>query len=768
MQFLQHRRLGLILAAASWLVLPRASALTPIPQAFRQELATHRTSTNGLPAGPVQLLDLPGADRPHVFVGGRWFKQDGTRWVEDAALKASSDDTFRLPAADGTQPRTVSLPQGEVRQIVRRGARTWVATANTLVQIDPGSEPVRIPTPSGHRIHQIAPAHTGRLWLATSFGLWTQAGDGSGWNPVEVLDAVGRSWATKEVLCVAVDSGNRCWIGTAAGVARQEADGRWRCFEGRDGLPWNEFTGASTTPDGSVWFGTRQGLIRWDGTDFHYRQGLRWLPGDHVTQVMALPDGGVMAATQDGLGQVAFRPMTLAEKAARYEDEIERYIRRTPYGYVAEAPLKKVADLSTADPQDSDNDGLWTAMYGAGECFAYGATKDPGALARAKKAFEALRFLQKVTQGGNPSPDKGYVARTIRPIEWPDPNVGRIEGDRRAQAHDVLWKAYEPRWPKSADGKWYWKGDTSSDELDGHYFFYPLYHDLCADTPAEKARVAEVVRDLTDHLVSHGFSLVDVDGKVTRWGVYGPQDLNRSPYWWVERGLNSLSMLSYLAVAAHVTGDAKYHAIAKELVEKHGYAQNLMFTKAQFGPGSGNHSDDEMAFMCFYNLMRYGKDPAVLNQVRYSFFQYWALEQPELNPFFHFAYAAHGLGQSITNGWGTFPVSPWDGWLEDSRSTLQGLPLDRLNWSHRNSHRLDIVPLGRIQAKDLYDPRKEARGHRANGKVLPVENRHFNHWNTDPWDLDYGGAGNELGAGTVFLLPYYMGMYHGFVEKPRK
>jgi hypothetical protein len=53
-----------------------------------------------------------------------------------------------------------------------------------------------------------------------------------------------------------------------------------------------------------------------------------------------------------------------------------------------------------------------------------------------------------------------------------------------------------------------------------------------------------------------------------------------------------------------------------------------------------------------------------------------------------------------------------------------------------------------------------------NGKVLPVENRHFNHWNTDPWELDYGGNGGELAAGTVFLLPYYMGLYHGFIQKP--
>ncbi len=100
-------------------------------------------------------------------------------------------------------------------------------------------------------------------------------------------------------------------------------------------------------------------------------------------------------------------------------------------------------------------------------------------------------------------------------------------------------------------------------------------------------------------------------------------------------------------------------------------------------------------------------------------------------------------------------------------ATLYGFPLDRLNWSHRNSHRLDVVELARIRSRDIEsaDPRRH-RGHRVNGKVLPVENRHFGHWNTDPWQLDYGGNGNELAAGTVFLLPYYMGLYHGFIEKP--
>ena len=94
---------------------------------------------------------------------------------------------------------------------------------------------------------------------------------------------------------------------------------------------------------------------------------------------------------------------------------------------------------------------------------------------------------------------------------------------------------------------------------------------VVADTDEEKERVREVVRNLTDHLIQNDFCLVDHDGKPTRWAVYGPQELNHNPLWWIERGLKSLSMLSYLTVAAHVTGDHKYSAAARELVHREGY-----------------------------------------------------------------------------------------------------------------------------------------------------------------------------------------------------
>ena len=199
------------------------------------------------------------------------------------------------------------------------------------------------------------------------------------------------------------------------------------------------------------------------------------------------------------------------------------------------------------------------------------------------------------------------------------------------------------------------------------------------------------------------------------------------------------------------------------LRKKYAYDTNLMVPKTQRGVGSGNHSDDEMAFMCFYNLMKYGNDPKLTTEVGYSFYCAWILEFPEMNPFFNFAYAAFGVGRKYTNPWGTHDISPWPGWLEDSVDVLKRFPLDRFDWRHTNSQRLDIVPLRR-QTDDPYSKHRQRTGMRTNGKVLPVDERFFDHWSHNPFTLDTGGNGNELADGAVYLLPYYMGIYHGFIK----
>ena len=536
--------------------------------------------------------------------------------------------------------------------------------------------------------------------------------------------------------------------------------GVWRMqfIDGNDGLPIETLT-CSSSAGKHVWFGSDTGVVRYDGKNWAYRQGKRWLPSDNVRAIAATEDGGAWIATADGLAHIHFKPMTLKQKAAYYEKEIDLYNRRTEFGFVIESYSKVPGDKSGLTQHDSDNDGLWTAMYGAGECFAWAATKDPAAKVRAKNAFEALRYLSVAPRGGsNPAP-KGFIARTVVPVTEPNPNEREsytLEGQIKRQDGDKMWRAYSPRWPTTEDGKYYWKSDTSSDELDGHYFFYGLYYDLVADTEEEKERVREIVRDNIDHMIDHDFCLFDHAGP-TRWADYSPKSVNHDIRWFAERGLNSLSMLTYLATAAHITGDSKYLDVAKGLREDHGYHQNVLTPKHQVGIGSGNQSDDEMAFMCFYNIMKYEPDETLRSRYLYSFWNYWRLERPELNPFFNFSYAAVGLGQTYTNQWGTSSLEPDADWLEDSADTLRRFPLDRFDWSHHNSHRADMVKLPGPSIDT------SGRQFRPNGKVIPVDETYFNHWNRNAWQPDTGGNGQTLGSGTVFLLPYYMGLYHEFI-----
>jgi hypothetical protein len=596
-----------------------------------------------------------------------------------------------------------------------------------------------------------AEARADGLFVKTPTGVWTPQYPTQG----------GRSWNPRDVRAVAFDAKGRLWFGSPQGAGVLEGS-QWSLYTGEEGLPYDDFTCIAPSQDGGVWFGTRMGAIYFDGSRWSYRQGKRWLPDDEVTSIAVAADGTAWIGTAAGISRIQRTPMTFRAKARLFEDEIDMRHRRTPYEYVLEVRAERAGDKSKWRQHDSDNDGLWTAMYGAGECFAWAATKDPKARDRARKAFRALKFLGEVTQGGSNPALKGFVARTILPASGPDPNLSAYtpeKDEERKKTRDALWKVMRPRWPRSADGQWYWKSDTSSDELDGHYFFYALYYDLVAKDTGDVEAVRGHVRALSDHLLDHNYQFVDHDGKPTRWGIFDPENLNRNHHWWEERGLNSLSMLTYLRVAAHITGDGKYDAAIRTLVDKHGYGMNLMYPKAQTGAGSGNQSDDEMAFMNYYSLLKYERDPGLRQKVASSLVRYWQLESPERNPFFNFVYAASSKGTSFDGDVGPEDLSPvGTEWIEDSVDTLKRYPLDRFDWGHRNSHRKDVVVLAE-------ERRGKRRGHLRDGKVIPYDEQFVNHWNHDPWALDSTGQGLGLADGASFLLPYYMGLYHGFIKE---
>jgi hypothetical protein len=507
-----------------------------------------------------------------------------------------------------------------------------------------------------------------------------------------------------------------------------------RLADSKPVLPYSDLTCGVRLDDGAVWVGAKQGLMyrtsqmpRW--RLFHTR---RWLPADQIDDLAVDKTGTVWVKTSGGLAKLSRRETTLDQKMAQIEEQLrQQHVR---LGLVGAIELVNPHNPAEGWWQpSSDNDGLWTSLYVAAEAFRFGATGDPTAKANAAESLRALLLLEQIT--GIP----GFCARSFYPADVPFKPGERHGGE----------------WHLSKDGKWWWKGDTSSDELDGHYFAYAVYYDIAA-TEEEKKQIRGVVARITDHILDHGYYYVGPSGQPTTWGVWAPERLNHDLSWFDDRGLNSLEILSHLKVAEHVTGDPKYARAAKELIDKHAYAINTVLQKLLFPAEAVNHSDDELAFLAYYPLLRYERDPQLRKIYLASLERSWQIERPEQSPFFNFIYAACRQAGMMSDP-SQRPEKPYLDPAEYDRDAcvewFREVPADLYEWTVKNSDRND---LGQILTNRFQQKRSTF--------VLPIAERRVMRWNGDPYELDGGADGRARDDGTFILLPYWMGRYHRFID----
>ena len=503
-------------------------------------------------------------------------------------------------------------------------------------------------------------------------------------------------------------------IGGLHGVVERTASGVLSPFPYDRVLPVDGITVVAEERPGVLWFGAKRGAIRYDESTrgIQYFGGMRWLPDDQVTGIGFSTDGDanlIWIETPKGFSRISYRPMTYSEKTALFEERIRK--RHFRHGLTADSHLSRPGDLTSNRMASSDNDGLWTAMYVAAECFRYKETGSAEAREFAKLGMDAIIRLESITG------IRGFPARSFI-------RIGVDEQPRDGE------------WHTTADGQWKWKADTSSDEIVGHYFVYGLYYDLVAND-AEKAVIRALVDRMTSHILDNDFQLIDVDGKRTRWGFWGPSVILEDPD---ETGLRALHMLSHLRVASHITGNPRYAAVYDDLVAKHNYHLLLRNQKINI-PGRVNHSDDELAFLSYYPLLMYEKDEKLRAIYTESLERSWQVERPERSPLWNFIYAA-GTG-----------AREFD--LEPSMRTLEEIPLDLVSWTVTNSHRRDIV----------LDASSDRFGRRQSGlTVLPYDELPMMKWNGSPYRLDGGNGGRSEDDGAYFLLPYWMGRYHDFIK----
>ncbi len=553
----------------------------------------------------------------------------------------------------------------------------------------------------------------GVAWCGTDLGLYRK--DGKTWKRHESY-GVGGPLASK-ITALAHDTQGGLWVGTPIGLSLMKADGTWTHFQGKQGMPFEDVTALACDPNDNLWIGTTCGAILYKpnetGRKWFYRQGRRYLPSDHVSALALAPSG--MTAwflTDGGIGKIDTVPRTLLEKAEIIEKRLNERHRRL--GLVADCTLDNADNPTSHKIHDNDNDGLWTAYHVAAMSLCYGVTRDVAAKASATESMHALYMLQ------NASGIPGLVARSVLP-----PEIGSTKGKQ---------------WQPTPDGSMYWKSDTSSDEIDGHYLaFYTFYEHVAQYDEAEKALLVKQIRALTDHLVDHGYQLIDWHGKRTRFGFWDPRTLNENGIGTVDAGLNSLQMLSFLKVTCHITGDKKYEEHYRKLIMEHGYLNNILVAKKSF-PDTNNHSDDQLGYVAWYPILQLETDPKIRRVLITGVRRHYEVVRPEQPSFYTFV---------------TATAAPYQSDIPGAIENLRQIPTDRRVWTQTNSQRSDVA----------FSEIPNRSGKRVLTKVLPADERAFEKWNADPYVPDDGYDGRMEDDGAAYLLPYWMGRFHGFIAE---
>jgi len=708
-------------------------------QPFVQELRTLFTRSRGLPANDVTDVAVT---------------TEGVMWA------ATPMGLARLSGERWEKVWAEALAGAEVRRLAAGlNGDLWVG-GSTGVSLLRGAEwrhwwgfdsPTRW-------IHCLAPDGQGGVWAVMSHegdlasrDVWHLVGDTWQWwevskgrDPTAIaLDGQGRPHVVHDGILVRLDGDDwrqvdlgeesvlhatgapdgSVWVGTSeeamvlrdGRVAERIGKAQGPSTSLRTGLPVKGVRGFAFGADGEVWFLHPVAVSCRTASGWRYYSPGCWVPGDHASAIAVAADGTAWIAGALGVARIERKPMTLAEKSRLLEPLVPSLHMRDGmvYGRVYVDP----------DDPDSlwhwyvtDNDGSRAAEYMAAECFRYAVTRADDAKANAGACLEAVLRVTHVH--GMP----GFLARSVYRAD--DDKVVAVGGE----------------WHLSADRKWIWKGDTSSDELDGDLFGLGIYYDLVADE-IERKRIAAAVSEVMTGVVDNGYMLKDVDGKHTRWAVWSPE-LLLTPEWAAQRKLNSLEMLAHLRSAIHMTGEDKFRDAYRELVEVHGYAQHLRTQQIATPIDAFHKFDDHLATQAYYPLIQYEDDPALRAIYLDSLARFWGYVRPEANPLYTFACNAL-LGRAED--------------LEPAVEVLRGYRMDHVGRGVINAMRQDIewrqVGSRKLLAKPLPGPERPTFG-----------------WSDNAWESERGAlpvrapSPGRLNVPTHYLIAYWLARYHGLIK----
>ena len=688
-----------------------------------QKIRTLYTVANGLPSDNVTVLtyDLNGNLYAGTDNGVSVFSDmsfDGIDGVDGkiGALFCDKDGNVFIGADDLVyilnDKKIISKQKldADVVEITNDGTgKIWLATVKTCYYLKNG-EFVRLQGFDFENTYCMTAFGDRNVYAACDKALLVLHGKRPRWSTLmpEISNA------PKAIRTLAGDSLGYVWVGTDEGIYLYDGRSEWIKPSELDFFPKCPINKIVFGTDGTVYFATEIGVYVVSGGKTRFLGKGRYIPSHKAVDIAVKADNSeYWIATDKGLSRIELKPMTLSEKEA-YFDGLMKYYNREDF-YTDIHVSKYMDSIENGKPCITDNDGLWSALYVGALCFKYAVTKDEEIKERARKAMNALIKLQTMTG------ISGFPARAYRrPGE-----DGFGNGD--------------PEWHLTKDekGELEWKGETSSDELVGHYFAAAYFYDFVAEEE-DKPELVAAIKSVTDHLIEHNFTLCDTDGLPTTWAHFGPEALNNNEMWCWEKGINSLELMAFMRITEHITGDKKYGDIADELLKKHHYGMNLLTYKRY--DSYANHIDDLLGILSVLPLWDYEKNEDMKKYLLLALRRQFEYEKIEANPIYNFIYAY-------------FTGSHAD--LESAVETLEDHPLDMFGYRTDNSIRPDVeINYGPVE----YGDRPQAL------KALPADERGLGRLSYEAFNINMGNDGSYT-LPSEWLLGYWLGRYYGLITE---
>ena len=402
----------------------------------------------------------------------------------------------------------------------------------------------------------------------------------------------------------------------------------------------------------------------------------------------------------------------LEDKAAVFQaDMIDRFIDSGQLSPKLRLPSAEYPYITYNMPDNAYMTGMYLAM----QAMRWAVTGEAEAKEQASASILALEHLTKV------SGVDGLLARAtvLNGSQWYDDGTWRLSDD------EVYW----------------WRGDVSSDQVDGVMFGYYLAYKLVASTE-EKAIIAENAAALIDHIIDNDYRIVGYDGEPTSWGRYYPEYVN------TYENMNALLMLQHLKVAHYVTGEQLFEDAYWDRINNENYDDIALTARVMVDPLDANHSDDVLQFLAYLPLLSLETDPTLHAKYVASLQRSWEGAggypgtDPEANPLYNF------LAHAFLN--------------DDSKDAEAIITLDRFPLDMKLNS--DTVGFFETEFSFTFDPTPISAAPAENDPV-PIDRspKTWSAWVDNPYqagtrtdDIDREYTGHD------YLLGYWLGRYYGY------